>query len=173
MEPLLPGEHRLGGLLEQAHDLTRSADQLAGKYQPFALDGVRTLLRAMDSCYSIRIEGQHTLRVEIEQALRNDYSADVSACHNTPCGFIFRGFGRRRRQGVDRGSCTMPDENTGADTVQYPVAIETGTRKHAYGVVVPDLGICRLDLGTANGGPCIALRQGEADQHQLAVTGIA
>ncbi len=77
MEPLLPGEHRLGGLLEQAHDLVRSADQLAGKYQPGALDGLRGLLRAMNSYYSNRIEGQHTLPAEIEQALRNDYSADA------------------------------------------------------------------------------------------------
>ena len=77
MEPLLPGEHRLGGLLEQAHDLVRSADQLAGKCQPGALDGLRGLLRAMNSYYSNRIEGQHTLPVAIEQALRNDYSADA------------------------------------------------------------------------------------------------
>jgi len=77
MEPLLPGEHRLGDLLERANDLIRGADQLAGKYQPGALDGLRNLLRAMNSYYSNRIEGQHTLPVEIEQALRNDYSADA------------------------------------------------------------------------------------------------
>ncbi|WP_326542129.1 hypothetical protein [Pseudorhodoferax sp.] len=34
MEPLLPGEHRLGPLLEQAHDLMRSAGRLAGMCQP-------------------------------------------------------------------------------------------------------------------------------------------
>lgn len=77
MEPLLPGEHRLGGLLEQAHDLIRSADQLAGKCQPGALQGLRGLLRAMNSYYSNRIEGQHTLPAEIEQALRNNYAADA------------------------------------------------------------------------------------------------
>ena len=31
----------------------------------------------MNSYYTNRIEGQHTLPVEIEQALRNDYSADA------------------------------------------------------------------------------------------------
>jgi len=77
MEPLLPADHRLAALLEQAHDLIRSADQLSGKCQPGALDGLRTLLRAMNSYYTNRIEGQHTLPVEIEQALRNDYSADA------------------------------------------------------------------------------------------------
>jgi Fic family protein len=77
MEPLLPADHRLAALLEQAHDLIRSADQLSGTCQPGALDGLRTLLRAMNSYYTNRIEGQHTLPVEIEQALRNDYSADA------------------------------------------------------------------------------------------------
>ena len=57
MEPLLPGEHRLGPLLEQAHDLIRSADRLSGKCQSGALVGLRGLLRAMTSYYTNRIEG--------------------------------------------------------------------------------------------------------------------
>jgi Fic family protein len=77
MEPLLPGEHKLGALLEQAGDLIRAADRLAGMCQPGALAGLRGLLRAMNSYYSNRIEGQHTLPLEIEQALRNDYSKDA------------------------------------------------------------------------------------------------
>lgn len=76
MEPLLPGEHRLGPLLEQAHDLQRMADRLSGLCQPGALQGLRLLLQAMNSYYSNKIEGQHTLPMEIEQALRNDYSQD-------------------------------------------------------------------------------------------------
>jgi Fic family protein len=73
MEPLLPAEHALPPLLEQAHDLQRQALKLAGTSAPAEL---RTLLRAMNSYYSNRIEGQHTLPIEIEQALRNDYSDD-------------------------------------------------------------------------------------------------
>lgn len=76
MDPMLPGEHQLGPLLEQAHDLTRRADRLAGLCQPGALRGLRRLLRAMNSYYSNKIEGQHTLPLEIEQALRNDYAQD-------------------------------------------------------------------------------------------------
>jgi Fic family protein len=76
MEPLLPGEHRLGPLLELAHDLQREADRLGAVCQPGALQDLRTLLRAMNSYYSNKIEGQHTLPLEIEQALRNDYSKD-------------------------------------------------------------------------------------------------
>ncbi|GHC99104.1 hypothetical protein GCM10007320_55390 [Pseudorhodoferax aquiterrae] len=77
MEPLLPGEHRLGPLLEQAHDLMRSGGRLAGMCQPEALRGLRSQLRAMHSYYSNKIEGQHTLPAEIEQALRNDYASDA------------------------------------------------------------------------------------------------
>ena len=76
MEPLLPGEHRLGPVLEQAHDLIRKADRLSGWCPSGALPGLRQMLRAMNSYYSHRIEGQHTLPLEIEQALRNDYAQD-------------------------------------------------------------------------------------------------
>ncbi len=77
MEPLLPAEARLGPVLELAHDLIRHADRLTGGIRPGALPGLRQLLRAMNSYYSNRIEGQHTLPLEIEQALRNDYSRDA------------------------------------------------------------------------------------------------
>lgn len=77
MEQLLPAEHRLGPLLEKANDLIRASDQLAGRCQAGALEGLRGLLRAMNSYYTNRIEGQHTLPVEIEQALRNEYAPDA------------------------------------------------------------------------------------------------
>lgn len=77
MEPLLPGEHRLGPLLERASDLIRKSDRLAGWSAAGALPGLRQLLRAMNSYYSNRIEGQHTLPAEIEQALGNQYAKDA------------------------------------------------------------------------------------------------
>jgi len=77
MEPLLPGEHKLAVLLERAHDMQRAADRLSALCQPGALTDLRGLLRAMNSYYSNKIEGQHTLPMEIEQALRQDYSSDA------------------------------------------------------------------------------------------------
>ena len=77
MEPLLPGELKLASVLERAHDLIRKADRLTGWSRSGALPGLRQLLRAMNSYYSNRIEGQHTLPLEIEQALRNDYAKDA------------------------------------------------------------------------------------------------
>lgn len=44
MEPLLPGEHRLGPLLERAHDLIRQSERLAGWSPEGALPGLRRLL---------------------------------------------------------------------------------------------------------------------------------
>ena len=77
MEPLLPGEHKLGPLLEQAHLLQGAAFRLSGLCQAGALKDLRTLLRAMNSYYTNKIEGQHTLPLEIAQALGGDFSPDA------------------------------------------------------------------------------------------------
>ena len=77
MEPLLPSEHALGPLLEQAHELQGAAYRLGGVCAPGALKGLRTLLRAMNSYYTNKIEGQHTLPLEIAQALGGDFSNDA------------------------------------------------------------------------------------------------
>lgn len=73
-EPLLPSPARQEPLLAKAHDLARAATALAGQPAPTELRG---LLRAMNSYYSNRIEGQHTRPLELEQALRQDFSADA------------------------------------------------------------------------------------------------
>ena len=73
-EPLLPSAARQEPLLAKAHDLALSASGLAGQ----TLAGeLRVLLRAMNSYYSNRIEGQHTRPLELEQALRKDFSQDA------------------------------------------------------------------------------------------------
>jgi Fic family protein len=72
-EPLLPAPAKQEPLLAKAHDLARTATQLAG--QPVAAE-LRALLRGMNSYYTNRIEGQHTRPLEIEQALRKDFSTD-------------------------------------------------------------------------------------------------
>ena len=73
-EPLLPSEARSQALLTQAHDLAQAATAMAGL--PVASE-IRGLLRAMNSYYSNRIEGQHTRPYELEQALRKDFSHDA------------------------------------------------------------------------------------------------
>ena len=94
MEPLLPSEFKMGPVLERANDLIRKADRLSGWCPPGALPGLRKLLRSMNSFYSNKIEGQHTLPLEIEQALRNDYSQDEDKA-------------RRQRLAKSSGQCLM------------------------------------------------------------------
>lgn len=72
-EPLLPSEARMEPLLAKAHDLARAATTLAGTRVPPEL---RHLLRRMNSYYTNRIEGQHTLPHQIDKALSKDFSAD-------------------------------------------------------------------------------------------------
>ena len=70
-EPLLPSAALQEPLLSKAHDLALAATALAS--QPIASE-LRELLRAMNSYYSNRIEGQHTRPLELERALRKDFS---------------------------------------------------------------------------------------------------
>jgi Fic family protein len=74
-EPLMPSAAALEPLLAKAHDLATSATALSG--QPIARE-MRGLLRAMNSYYTNRIEGQHTRPRELEQALRKDFSQDAN-----------------------------------------------------------------------------------------------
>ena len=74
-EPLLPSALKQEPLLALAHDLSRAAGALTGQPAPAEL---RNLLRAMNSYYTNRIEGQHTRPLELEQALRQDFSHNAA-----------------------------------------------------------------------------------------------
>jgi len=79
MEPLLIGENsRHRGVLT---DLTVDLAAKAAGFRRSLPEGVRTaladLVRAMNCYYSNLIEGHDTHPVDIERALRNDYSADA------------------------------------------------------------------------------------------------
>ncbi|WP_310740707.1 Fic family protein [Ideonella alba] len=71
--PLLPSAAMLEPLLDKASDLVKAAATAGRPPIPLAL---QQLLRAMNSYYTNRIEGQHTRPAEIDQALRQDFSAD-------------------------------------------------------------------------------------------------
>jgi Fic family protein len=77
-EPLLPSEFKQGDLLAKAHDVMRSAGELVIQPVP---DDLRELLRGMNSYYTNRIEGQHTRPLEIEQALKKDFSHDPATAN--------------------------------------------------------------------------------------------
>ncbi len=76
-EPLLPASAKREPLLEKAHRLQAQAGAAKGRAHATVMQAPAPLLRTMNSYYSNRIEGRHTLPVEIEQALRKDFAADA------------------------------------------------------------------------------------------------
>ncbi len=75
-EPLLPENRVLGELRQLAHEAQKAAWLLAGLAHPSVRRALGPLLRAMNSYYTNRIEGQHTLPADIERAMRKDFSTD-------------------------------------------------------------------------------------------------
>ena len=76
LEPLLPRDVVLNPALELAHDLQAEAARLVGMVQGGAARELSGLLRAMNSYYTNRIEGQHTLPRDIEAAVARNYDAN-------------------------------------------------------------------------------------------------
>jgi Fic family protein len=74
MTPLIPGNAALGVLLPRAASVIQRARQLAGQAHPRTRQALRELLRSMNSYYSNRIEGQSTHPLNIDRALRRDFS---------------------------------------------------------------------------------------------------
>ncbi len=75
-EPLLPRDSVLNPLLERAHELQKQCWKLSTNTMPGLRLRLIPLLRAMNSYYTNKIEGQHTLSADIESAMNNVYSAE-------------------------------------------------------------------------------------------------
>lgn len=79
-EPLMPSlQHH--GLLDKAAEITRSATALVGSAHAVTRAAVRELVRSMNSYYSNRIEGQGTHPLNIERALRKEFSEQPAIAH--------------------------------------------------------------------------------------------
>jgi Fic family protein len=79
MEPLLIGEgsrHR-GEITDLALEITQKAAGFRRSLPPSLLASLAELVRAMNCYYSNLIEGHDTHPVDIERALKNDYSQDA------------------------------------------------------------------------------------------------
>ncbi len=72
-EPLMP-QRRLDELEERARAVVARSFLLAGSAHPATIARLRELVLAMNSYYSNRIEGQSTHPLNIERALRRDFS---------------------------------------------------------------------------------------------------
>src|SRR5579862_57735 len=77
MEPLLIGDRHRGPLTDLAFELTRKSAGLRRSLPPSLLTSLADLVRAMNCYYSNLIEGHDTHPIDIERALKNDYSQDA------------------------------------------------------------------------------------------------
>lgn len=74
MEPMLPQLRELEKLLSMASELREKAIKLSANPLPGLSKSLSIILRAMNSYYTNKIEGQHTLPADIESAINNQYS---------------------------------------------------------------------------------------------------
>src|SRR5215210_6826947 len=74
MEPLYPA--RSEPLEDIAREVVAASAKLEGRLATETLDEIRKLLRVVNSYYSNLIEGHSTHPIDIERAMRQDYSAD-------------------------------------------------------------------------------------------------
>lgn len=77
-QPLFPEEHTLAPLRELATALVTECHGITGAASKPLKDALRPRLRAMNSYYTNKIEGQHTRPADIERALRKDFDADAA-----------------------------------------------------------------------------------------------
>jgi len=76
-QPLMPEDRVSGPLLDVAGALLAEGLQLAASAGPALTQALRPRLRAMNSYYSNRIEGQHTRPSDIERALKHDFDSNI------------------------------------------------------------------------------------------------
>lgn len=75
-QPLFPEDRVVGPLLEQASNLVGESNKLSAQAGGAIATALAPWLRAMNSYYTNRIEGQHTKPADIERALRSEFDAD-------------------------------------------------------------------------------------------------
>lgn len=78
MNPMLPAEDgpRRAALSDLAYELGAASNRLAGRLSPAARDSIGDLVRSMNCYYSNLIEGHDTHPIDIERALRKNFSSD-------------------------------------------------------------------------------------------------
>jgi len=74
-EPLLP-QMQLDALQSRAAAICQDSTELSGVAHPATQESLRELVRAMNSYYSNRIEGQSTSPLNIERALKQEFSQE-------------------------------------------------------------------------------------------------
>ncbi len=73
MDPTLPDRHQLEAL---AGEVASAAGSLGARLHPETLQAIAALLRTVNTYYSNLIEGHDTHPIDIDRAMRQDYSGD-------------------------------------------------------------------------------------------------
>ncbi len=73
-EPLFPSQ--TGELEDLAREIVAASARLEGRLAPIVLEEIKKLLRVINSYYSNLIEGHSTHPIDVERAMKNDYSSD-------------------------------------------------------------------------------------------------
>jgi Fic family protein len=76
-QPLYPEERVLQLLLERSAELVAECQRLRGQAGNSVIQALGPRLRAMNSYYTNKIEGQQTRPADIERAVRQDFDADA------------------------------------------------------------------------------------------------
>ena len=100
LTPYVP-EDPSGGLSELGVGVLQRAAALGGALRPELRRPLAAALRQMNGYYSNLIEGHNTHPVDVERALRRDYSADPAkrALQLEAVAHLLRHFRQRRDQG--------------------------------------------------------------------------
>ncbi|HYT15985.1 MAG TPA: Fic family protein, partial [Burkholderiales bacterium] len=78
IQPLYPEDRVTGPLLQLAAKLVAECHRLGGQAGEPVVRALRPKLRAMNSYYTNKIEGQHSLPGDIERAVRREFDADAA-----------------------------------------------------------------------------------------------
>src|SRR6266571_4406938 len=78
IQPLYPEDRVTGPLLQLAAKLVAECHRLGGQAGEPAVRALRPKLRAMNSYYTNKIEGQHSSPGDIERAVRREFDADAA-----------------------------------------------------------------------------------------------
>lgn len=78
MEPMMPSEPLPNGLEDMALEIIRESAKLGAMIHPITRGELAKLFREMNSYYSNLIEGHKTSPIDIQRALKQDFSQDFS-----------------------------------------------------------------------------------------------
>ncbi|WGS53413.1 Fic family protein [Paraburkholderia sp. D15] len=76
IEPAFPNDGEMIDVLDKVADLRAAAAQLSASAGPASRDVLAPLLRAMNSYYTNKIEGQHTYPADLEAAIERNFSKE-------------------------------------------------------------------------------------------------